>query len=242
MENAVPITFWCVGLYASGSTWIFNAAKKIAVTAGMNPGLVSCFATNRQDLVFPRGSRTAIVKTHGLPGDVIDFLAGQSRAIWLSVRDPRDCIASLMTYQDCSFDEALEMTEDAAKTSLSIIELSQTIIFRYEDNFFDKPSTLDAIAASIGCGVAPNDRVRIFAETRRSAIEAFIVTFPTLSSVVTQPEPGHLVDTDSQWHTHHIGRTGEVGRWRKLLSTSQTQIVNRKFEETMKKFNYDISS
>lgn len=242
LKAPAPVIFWCIGLYASGSTWIFNAGKKIAAAAGLNAGLASCFATNQAELVFPPGTRTAIVKTHELPETTIDFLAAQSRAIWLSLRDPRDCIASLMIYQDCAFDEALEMTEDAARAGLSIMDRPHTILFRFEDDFFDAPATLDAIANSLGCCIGTDDRARIFAETRRSAVEAFIDTFPDIPSVVTQPEPGHLVDTDSQWHTHHSGRTGEVGRWRKVLTIGQIEIVNKRLSETMRKFGYECSS
>jgi hypothetical protein len=235
-----PRIFWCVGLYASGSTRLFNAGKKIAVASGLGGGLVSTFATNQAELVFPRGTMTAIVKTHEVEAAAADILMARSQAIWLSIRDPRDCVTSLMLYQQCTFDEALEMTADAARFCLLALDHPRTALFRYEDNFFDRPATLDVIASSFGGQINAADTARIFTETRRSAIEAFIKTFPDVPSVVGQPEPDHLVDLDTQWHTHHVGRDGEVGRWRRMLTDSQVQSINAHLAEPMMRFGYQL--
>lgn len=233
-----PQIYWCIGLYASGSTWLFNAGKKIAAASGLGAGLVSCFVTNKPELVFPAGTVTAIVKTHETDRAAADTLAAQSEAIWLSIRDPRDCIASLMMYQDCTFDEALEMTEDAARFCLLIQHHPRTTLFQYEDNFFDDPATLDAIASSFRSNLKAADKARIYAETRRSAVEAYIKTFPHVPTVVSQPEAGHFVDLDTQWHTHHVGRDGEVGRWRRLLTAGQAGVVNERLADAMIGFGY----
>lgn len=233
-----PHIFWCIGLYASGSTWLFNAGKKIAIASGLGTGLASSFAANQADMMLPPGTITAIIKTHEIDAETADTLFARSQAIWLSVRDPRDCVTSLMIYQKCTFDEALEMTEDAARFCLLVLHDPRTIIFRFEDNFFDAPATLDSIATTFGSKLSAVDKARIYAETRRPAIEAFIKTFPDVASVVGQPEPGHFVDMDTQWHTHHVGRDGEVGRWRRLLTARQIEIINNHLTEPMLSFGY----
>jgi hypothetical protein len=147
-----------------------------------------------------------------------------------------------MMYQKCSFDEAFEMTEDAGRACLPILGDSRTNLFRYEDNFFDDPATLDIIASSFGASLSAVDKTRIYTETRRSAIEAFIRTFSHLASVVDQPEPGHFVDLETQWHTHHVGRDGEVGRWRRMLTALQIAEVNERLAEPMLRFGYKPQS
>ena len=233
-----PQIFWCVGLYASGSTWLFNAGKKVARASGLEAGLTSFFATNRTELVFSPGVVTAIVKTHEVDTAASEFLMAESQAIWLSVRDPRDCITSLMMYQRCSFEDALDLIDDAARVCLPILHHPRITLFKYENKFFDNPEALDVIASSFGSRLNDADKVRIYSETRRSYIEAFIKTFPHVSSIVAQPEPGHLVDLDTQWHTHHGGRDGEVGRWRRMLTASQISVVNKRLAESMVCFGY----
>jgi hypothetical protein len=145
-----PGIYWCIGLHASGSTWLFNAAKKIAASCGLGGGLQSIFITKEAELLFAPGTTTAVIKTHGTDVAAADSLTARSKAIWLSLRDPRDCITSLMTYQNCTFDEALEFTEDAARRCLHILHHPCTTLFRYEENFFDDPKTLDILASSFG--------------------------------------------------------------------------------------------
>jgi hypothetical protein len=232
--------FWCIGLYASGSTWLFNAGKKIAAASGLDAGMATFFATNEAELVFPPGTMTAIVKTHEVEPAAAEILMARSQAIWLSLRDPRDCITSLMRYQNCAFEEAVEMTKDAARFCLSVLHHPRTKLFRYESHFFDAPETLDIIASSFGRDLEAADSARIYAETRRSAIESFINTFPQVASVVGQPEPGHFVDLNTQWHTHHVGRDGEIGRWRKMLTTSQITVVNEQLADLMIRLGYQV--
>jgi hypothetical protein len=86
--------------------------------------------------------------------------------------------------------------------------------------------------------MSATDKIRIYAETRRSAIEAFINTFPNLPTVVDQPDPGHFVDLDTQWHTHHVGGDGQVGRWRRMLTPAQIAIVNERLARSMTLFGY----
>ena len=196
--------------------------------------------THNTELMFPPGTLTAIVKTHETDAAAADTLAERSLAIWLSVRDPRDCAASLMQYQDCSFDEALEMTAEAAAACRTVLHHPRARLFRFEDNFFDRPETLDAIAASFGHTLTAAARTRIFAETRRSAVESFISSFPRVATVIAQPEQGHFVDLDTQWHSHHAGRDGVVGRWRSKLTREQSAAVADRLSDAMNCFGYRV--
>ena len=108
--SADPAYYWCIGLYASGSTWLFNAGKKVAAAVGLLPGLASAYVVYQAELQFPAGTCNAIIKTHDTDGAAARTLARESQAIWLSLRDPKDCVASMITYHGCSFDEAMEMT------------------------------------------------------------------------------------------------------------------------------------
>ena len=36
---------------------------------------------------------------------------------------------------------------------------------------------------------------------------------------------GDLLDPQTHWHTHHAGRSGEIGRWRRELTQAQADAV-----------------
>jgi hypothetical protein len=145
-----------------------------------------------------------------------------------------------MLYQDCSFDEALDMTAEAADPCRAVLHHPRTWLFRFEDNFFDRPETLDTLAASFGRALTDEARMRIYAATRRPAIESFISGFARVATVVAQPEPGHFVDLDTQWHSHHAGRDGSVGRWRSRLTREQSAAVADRLAHAMNCFGYRI--
>jgi hypothetical protein len=230
--------FWCVGLYASGSTWLFNIAKKIAALSDAPTKVASAFVADHAQLAFPWGTQIGIVKTHETDEAAALALRQHSEAIWLTLRDPRDSVASLITYQDCSFDEALDLVAAASAYCLPLLKHPRAKIFRFEDNYFDDRSTLSLVAADLGQQLATETTDRIFRETRRPAIEAYIARFPEIATVISQPEPGHFVDLETQWHTHHAGRVGTVGRWRSALSPLSIVAVERRLADAMNGFGY----
>jgi hypothetical protein len=238
LQNSEPRLFWCLGLYASGSTWIFNAAKQIAAIFEPDGRLESRFVSNASELIFSPDTSIAIIKTHEVDPDAARILNARTESIWLSVRDPRDCMTSLMMYQQCSFDESLEMLRDAAPFCMAASDDPRTVVFKYEEQFFDSPQSLDRIAGSFRKTLTVGSRRSIFSALTRSSVEALIRQFADMPTVVTQPEPGHLVDLDTQWHTHHAGRDGEIGRWRRMLSDRQQASVTDALASLMSRFGY----
>jgi len=55
---------WCLGMYASGSTWVFNAAMKICAAVSPEVPVVGCYVTTLADLdLTEQQQRLGIVKT-----------------------------------------------------------------------------------------------------------------------------------------------------------------------------------
>ena len=56
---------WCLGMYASGSTWAFNAAMKVAAVVVPRTPVVGRFVTRHDELEFlDDPMRLPIVKSH----------------------------------------------------------------------------------------------------------------------------------------------------------------------------------
>ncbi len=229
--------FWCLGMYASGSTWLFNVALKIAALAELG-NVTGRFITRRSELgPLDDSDGVAIIKTHDTDPATATLLAERAQTVWISVRDPRDSVASLMQYQRLRFDLALAAVERSARFCLAHCGHPNAKLLRYETRFPDNPATLDQVAAAFGYSLAPTDRECIFTETRRDAVERLIARLELLPTAVRHPS-GDVVDVKTQWHRHHANRSGETGRWRRVLAAHQTSAIEQRMQDWMAEFGY----
>lgn len=230
---------WCLGMYASGSTWLFNAATSVGRAVAPASSVVGRYVDSADGLAFLNDRPgLAIVKTHDVDeaaGGILDRLAD---SILISIRDPRDCVTSLMLYQRHDIGHALDTTERSARACMAFAADPRATLLRYESGFIDDPATLDHIATSLGGTLNAAERARIFGDTRRPAIEAHIAKLATLPTSVLDPRSRDIVDTATQWHSHHANRSGEIGRWRHLLTPADIAIIEQRLGDWMAAFGY----
>ncbi|MSO99897.1 MAG: hypothetical protein EXR07_02420 [Acetobacteraceae bacterium] len=229
---------WCQGMYASGSTWVVHALRSTGSLLFPDRPHTTLFVETADDL--PLGwsrSERLIVKTHHLDGTAATLLLRGAKHIWISVRDPRDCVASLMTYMNEDFETALDNVAKSAWQCERVIASRKGTLLRYEDRFFDEPATLDRFAGCFARALSNEDRESLFQLTRRDAIERMIRSFDP-KETVDDGFPGHRVHIPTQWHTHHANRTGEIGRWRQSLDPAQISDVERFLCPWMERFGY----
>jgi len=230
--------FWCAGMYASGSTWAYNVMRAIATDGG---GQVKArFANTPADLAGI-GDATAshVIKTHDLPEEAAALLLAQAPRIVVTIRDPRDAVASLMTYQHYPFDLALATIARSARFVTSVAERTEALLLRYEAGFPDDPATVGRIAAAMGVGCDQTACGAIFASFRRDAVERFIGGLESLPQAHHDARSGDVFDPETQWHKHHAGRTGEVGRWRGKLVLGQPAAVEAALADWMERYGYE---
>jgi hypothetical protein len=132
-----------------------------------------------------------------------------------------------MQYHALDFDAALQCIASDAVFCAQFAAHPLARVLRYEAGFADTTATIDQIAGSLGGSLTASDRDRIFAETRRPAIEAFIRDLDKLPRAL-RPAPNDLVDPVTKWHNRHADRTGEVGRWRRGLTLDQAAEIERR--------------
>lgn len=228
---------WCQGMFASGSTWLYNVA--LAVCGAVEPRLPV-----RGRFVFDLGDTAGleatglrhVVKAHQAP-DSVATLAARSQAILVTVRDPRDAACSLMQYQGFSFYRALHNVRLAAEACYRLACCRQAVVLHYERGFIDDPATLDGLAGHVGGAISRPLRDRIFAEHRREAVEARLRTLAMLPTTITDRD-GDMYDLATHWHRHHAGRSGESGRWRRLLHPAQVAGLEAGLADWMECFGY----
>ncbi|MDE2198036.1 MAG: hypothetical protein KGJ41_03355 [Rhodospirillales bacterium] len=232
------MAYWCAGMYASGSTWTYNVMRAIARHAHPGETLSSHFVNDIGELAFlGRPGGPHVVKSHDLPADAAELLARHARCIVVTQRDPRDAVTSLMLYQRFPFNTALQWVGRSARFAAALAERPGTVMLRYEDGFVDDPATIDRLAAAMGGRLPPRLRDELFAQTRRASIERLIAALPGKPD--TRRTAGDdIMDSETQWHGHHAGRSGEIGRWRHMLAPAQLAWVEQELGAWMEVVGY----
>jgi len=213
---------WCVGVYASASTWAFNLVREMALAARPPGGVTPHFCASAYDTHRLEAPGLHIVKTHEVSDPATEAaLARRAERLLLTVRDPRDAVASMMDYQNHSFEAALAHVEAALRLCVRLAGDARALIYYYESGFHADPATVTQIAEHLGLDVPAAERERIFDRLRRAAVEAYIATLPHKPGVMQERNSGDLLDPETHWHSHHSGRSGEPGRWRRALTAAQ---------------------
>jgi hypothetical protein len=224
----VPELILCAGLKSSASTWLYNAIIQLlkAQTAGRTgrkPRVVAFYAEDPAS--FPDDAATAdyvVVKTH-IPSPAFvaltRFVAG---TVFITVREPRDAIASLMQRFHHRYDDALR---EVAAGSRRMIELGRLnpVVLRYESRFFDDQATVARVARHLGIRV-PSSKLRaIHGSLTRDNVRARIAALARRGVFGRRPDPD-CFDPATHWHPGHVGDAA-TGKHAGVLSARQARGV-----------------
>jgi len=238
-EAADMTVHWCAGMYASGSTWAYNVMREIVACLHPDRPVAGRFVNTLADLAgIDDQDVHHVVKTHDLPTDVAAALSAHAGHLVVTIRDPRDAVTSLMLYQRYPFAMALDTIAKSASFVAGFAADPRALLLRYEDGFPDAPETPQRIARLFGGTLTADQAASIFAQSRRDAIEQRIQGLASLPGAQHDPCSGDIFDPQSQWHKHHAGRTGEIGRWRRTLLPNQITAIETTLADWMARFAY----
>ncbi len=224
-------------MYASGSTWLFNAARAVAAVLDPTLPVAGRWAGGMKELKNLAGG-AQVVKTHELTPAAGKFLRAQADVILISLRDPRDAVTSLMQHMGEDFAQALRRVEISAQFAARHAGDARARLFSYESGFTETPAAFDDLAAALGGILTAAQRQALFDSTRRDKIEEKISRLAELPTAWRNPGTGDLLDRDTQWHRHHAGRNGEIGRWRQALAPGEVAVIERSLADFMRNFGY----
>jgi hypothetical protein len=228
----------CAGVKSSGSTWLFNVVIRILKEAGAKPA--AFYADNLT--MFPEGAAKAshlVIKTHE-PSKALLLMAELGRGpVFLTIRDPRDAVASLMLRFGHSFEGALK---DVAGEAARVVELSRALempTFRYEDGFFDKQATVARIAALLGVKLSKAAALRIHRALLRENVARDIEKLKARGRFGADANPDNF-DPATHWHPGHVG-DGRIGKFESVLTREQRLQVARRTREYSHRYGYALS-
>jgi hypothetical protein len=218
---------WCLGMYASASTWLFNVVREMAAPHGE---VETHFWAGPADLSGPaQAGRLTVIKSHEISDPAtVEWLSKHAEKIIVSIRDPRDAVTSLMMYHGYPFERALDHVDASARLCVRFAAERQALVLHYESAFFEKPETLGKLASFLEFESAADTNDMIFNRLRRAEVEKHIANMPRLPGILQDRVSGDMLDPRTHWHTHHAGRSGEIGRWRHRLTAAQAKRVEAK--------------
>src|SRR5262249_21001694 len=146
ISSRPPRVVMTLGLHGSASTWAFNVARELMISQFGADSIATFFAASPQALLAKPEilGRHVVCKTHGWPNlHVFTYLT--SATVIVTVRDPRDCVLSLMERFDSPFTVAFRGIERDCQYVSACAAVGHPVL-RYESRFFDKATTVRTLA------------------------------------------------------------------------------------------------
>jgi hypothetical protein len=228
---------WCLGMYGSASTWLLNAVRQIYEFAQKDKIQIYFVSNRREFAEFSQPDAVHLVKSHEISDDgTIVELSGRANKILMTMRDPRDAVTSLMVYHGHDFDKAFDLVDRTARLCVGFAKDRRTQLFQYESGFFEDPQTVQKLAGILGYQLPEEVAQRIFNGLKRAEVEKYIASLPKQAGVLQDRISGDLLDPATQWHTHHAGRSGEIGRWQNMLSEAQARLIQERLHDVFARF------
>jgi hypothetical protein len=238
VQKSVPRLVITLGMFGSASTWVYSVVSLLLQHhAGGQDRVFISYADSPdflgRNVANILSARFSVLKTHQPAPELAACTHLAAAPVFMSLRDPRDCVVSMMQRFDWTFDEASEKVLGSCNAVLEWSTRFECSLLRYEDAFTTNSETITHIASSLRL---PNQNARdqkihsdLAAATLREAIDA-------RDSGIATEHPA-LASKRSAWHKGHVGN-GEIGKFKDHLSTAQITQIERRAWRMMRKFGY----
>jgi hypothetical protein len=252
VRDSQTVLVVCAGVHSSGSTWLFNAVADLLrstvtnvpssldrpVTSDMaEAGVAQLFAESVDAFPeFAEFPQYLVVKTHVAENSLLFLARFAAGPILISVREPRDAVASLMVRFDMPFEDALADVVGAAKRSIALLQISTPLVLRYEDRFFERKETVAKLADFLGITVSRATILRIWRSLSPESVMSKIGQLFEQGMFGLEANP-NWYDPTTHWHPRHIGQ-GKIGIFHDVLSARQQALVVLSTQEFCHKFGY----
>ena len=221
----------CAGLYSSASTWMFNLVR-LLLKRQQPAGLKSLYMDEFNEAAERQidGAALVLAKSH-IPGASLKaMLERNDGPLIVTVRDPRDAVASMMLRWNVAFELALWRVGKSARALVTLAHHRPSFVCRYEDGFTQGNACIDAVAEWLRIPVLPGERDGVLADLMPEAIRQRIAAWKS-AGVLGKGAADTEFEPETHWHAGHLG-DGSVGKWSRVLSAAQAarvQYATRRF-------------
>lgn len=200
----------CIGMQASGSTWVFNVVRSISNKYGKKS--ISFFCEEAKDFVdyVDIVDGFLIVKCHHVDDKFIKLLSMMDSKAIVTTRDPRDCVVSqLERFSSRIIDVAGDLSRSLSSISM-LLNSIDVLPLSYENKPFDDVQTVKNIAHFMGVSLTEEDCQSIFDSMQPDVIKKNIEEFKD------NIDNNLWFDPETHWHPNHVG-DGATGKWEQRL-------------------------
>lgn len=217
----LPRIISCVGMPRSGSTWIYNAVLAAAKTSGKARGSFS--DDFPEDLAsFAREDVQLVLKSHEPTGRLISLLDILDAPVVLTVRDPRDCIVSMMQAFGFDFEQSTRCIRDSSIALGQLKDFAKAKTVKYE-NCVDRMAVLQDLYAFLDLDIEASAAANIFESLTSEAVERSISEMIE-QGALDEDQPAGSWTEETHWHPNHIG-DGATGKFVQHLDQAQSDYV-----------------
>lgn len=226
----------CAGAKSSASTWLYNVVAEILrrrseaeawsyARSDDRPTHASLYVKQfyaDSPESFPRFDRhwdTLVIQTQQPSMSLSAFAARAEFQVVMTIREPRDAIASLMKRFGFSFSSAFELVASGNTQIVDLFRRSTPLVLRFEDRFYDREMTIAAVAEFLGVEL-PDHLIReIFSVLTREQVAMKI------DEMRREGVFGVLRhDPQTRWQIGHVGEIA-IGQYAEILSREQQLLV-----------------
>jgi len=196
------------------------------------------FAENIEELA-PSGADhcdLVVLKTHPQQSllSLIEFL---KPPVILSVRDPRDCVASWMQMLGEDFSVFQPRLMRSCFAALKLARHEYTLTIRYENGATASVRTVMDIAAHLGLSISEHRAAALVKELSPESVKEQIKYMADAGRI--DPSERLIGDPRTLWLPAHVG-DGRTGKYREALSSDQIRSVNYWSRGYCEAFGYDV--
>lgn len=226
-----------IGLHGSASTWVFNIVRELMTAAvGVNE-VVSAYAEEPSQLP-PSRSPFQVIKSHHGGAELDAWLKERTARLVLSLRDPRDAAISMSQRFSAPLAHSIVWLANDCQQLMRLVE-EPHLLLRYEDRFFDDPTSVGRIARWLGLDPSPTLVCTIFGRYETAAVRSFAARIAQLPEERIVMAGRSRMDQVTQIHEPHIG-DGRSGKWRELPPTVGEEMT-RIYWPFLQRFGYPLA-
>jgi hypothetical protein len=225
-----------IGLHGSASTFVFNVARELLLSACPDDGVMTFYADKLSNIpgAIPAGVRL-VIKSHQGSDAFEDWLAARPTRLILSIRDPRDAALSMCRRFDAPLNHAVAWLRNDCARMARMMERPH-LLLRYEARFFERPETVAEIAGHLGVEATDSVVDTVFGAYRTEAVRAFAASLDALPEERIFMVGKFRMHRETQILAPHIG-DGRSGKWRDLPANLQQQMT-AVFAPFLERFGY----
>lgn len=230
-----------LGIPRSATTWMYNLVLAIVGTKlDSVRGYFIDVEDTLETFVAKSDGNTIVVKTHVGSHDFWQSLPDDAH-LFITTRDVRDGIASSRhMFPFVQFEQAVEYSRTSANFSIQAAKHRNALVFRYEDKFFEKLSTVKGVADQLGIPLSASDAERILKQLSREKVIEKIKKLQD-DGVIGDDNDAASHDRHTQWHPGHV-KDGLIGKYRDILSPQESALIDAEFVEYVEQFYATIST